>query len=75
MSVRTYRVNDYAKTRDFYADLLAMEVVGDTDTQCSLILGGTNTFVIPRNTPPGTTPPRIDHIAHAYTSEIGKRMQ
>ena len=63
----SYQVNDYAKTRDFYADLLGMEVVGDTGTQCSLILGGTNTFVIPRNAPPGATPPRIDHIA--YTIE------
>jgi hypothetical protein len=32
-----------------------------------MILVGTNTFVIPRNAPPGTTPPRIDHIA--YTIE------
>jgi catechol 2,3-dioxygenase-like lactoylglutathione lyase family enzyme len=63
----SYQVNDYAKTRDFYADLLGMKVVGDTGTQCSLILGDTRTFMIPRNAPPGTTPPRIDHIA--YTIE------
>lgn len=63
----SYQVNDYAKTRDFYADLLGMKVVGDTGTQCSLIIGDTNTFVIPRNTPQGSTPPRIDHIA--YTIE------
>jgi catechol 2,3-dioxygenase-like lactoylglutathione lyase family enzyme len=63
----SYQVNDYAKTRDFYADLLGMKVVGDTGTQCSLILGDTNTFVIPRNAPQGSTPPRIDHIA--YTIE------
>ena len=44
-----------------------MKVVGDTGTHCSLILVGTNTFVIPRNAPPGTTPPRIDHLA--YTIE------
>lgn len=63
----SYQVKDYAKTRDFYADLLGMRVVGDTGTQCSLILGDTNTFVIPRNAPQGSTPPRIDHIA--YTIE------
>ena len=63
----SYQVNDYAKTRDFYADLLGMKVVGDTGSQCSLILGDTNTFVIPRKAPPGSTPPRIDHIA--YTIE------
>lgn len=63
----SYQVSDYAKTRDFYADLLGMKVMGDTGKQCELILGDTNTFVIPRNAPPGSTPPRIDHIA--YTIE------
>jgi catechol 2,3-dioxygenase-like lactoylglutathione lyase family enzyme len=63
----SYQVNDYAKTRDFYADLLGMKVVADTGTQCNLILGDTNTFMIPRNAPQGSTPPRIDHIA--YTIE------
>ena len=63
----SYQVNDYARTRDFYADLLGMKVVGDTGTQCNLILGDTNTFVIPRNAPQGSTPPRIDHVA--YTIE------
>lgn len=63
----SYQVSDYAKTRDFYADLLGMKVVADTGKQCNLILGDTNTFVIPRNAPQGSTPPRIDHIA--YTIE------
>jgi catechol 2,3-dioxygenase-like lactoylglutathione lyase family enzyme len=60
----SYQVSDYTRTRDFYADLLGMKVVGDTGTQCNLIIAGTNTFVIPRNAPPGSTPPRIDHIAY-----------
>jgi len=63
----SYQVNDYAKTRDFYADLLGMKVGGDTGTQCNLILGDTNTFLIPRNAHPGTIAPHIDHIA--YTIE------
>jgi catechol 2,3-dioxygenase-like lactoylglutathione lyase family enzyme len=63
----SYQVNDYAKTRDFYANLFGMKVVGDTGKQCNLILGDSNTFLIPRNAPAGTTPPRIDHIA--YTIE------
>ncbi len=63
----SYQVNDYAKTRDFYEDLLGMKVVGDTGTQCYLVIGGTNTFVIPRNAAQGATTPRIDHIA--YTIE------
>lgn len=63
----SYQVADYAKTRDFYADLLGMRIAGDTGKQCELILGDTNTFVIPRNAPQGSAPPRIDHIA--YTIE------
>ncbi len=60
----SYQVNDYAKTRDFYSNLFGMKVVGDNGRQCNLILGDTNTFLIPRNAPAGTTPPRIDHIAY-----------
>ena len=61
----SYQVNDYAKTRDFYGDLLGMKV-GDNGKQYELVLGESNTFVIPRNAPAGTTP-RVDHIA--YTIE------
>jgi catechol 2,3-dioxygenase-like lactoylglutathione lyase family enzyme len=64
----SYQVSDYAKTRDFYADLLGMKVVADTGTQCRLIIGDTNTYVIPRKTPEGNTPPRIDHIAYTIES-------
>jgi catechol 2,3-dioxygenase-like lactoylglutathione lyase family enzyme len=63
----SYQVSDYARTRDFYSDLLGMKIAADTGTQCNLILGDTNTFVIPRNAPAGSAPPRIDHIA--YTIE------
>jgi catechol 2,3-dioxygenase-like lactoylglutathione lyase family enzyme len=63
----SYESNDYTKTRDFYADLLGMKIVGDTGTQCSLVIGDTNTFVIVRNAPQGSTQPRVDHIA--YTIE------
>jgi len=63
----SYQVSDYTKTRDFYADLLGMKVMGDTGTQCELVLGDSNTFVIPRNAPQGGVTPRIDHIA--YTIE------
>ena len=63
----SYQVNDYVKTRDFYADLLGMKVMGDNGKQCELVLGESNTVMIPRNAPAGTTPPRIDHIA--YTIE------
>jgi catechol 2,3-dioxygenase-like lactoylglutathione lyase family enzyme len=64
----SYQVNDYAKTRDFYAELLGMKVVADTGSQCFLVLGNTNTFLIPRNAPEGSAPPRIDHIAYTIDS-------
>ena len=60
----SYQVDDYRKTRDFYADLLGMRVVGDNGSQCFLVLADSNTFVIPRNAPPGTATPKIDHIAY-----------
>jgi len=63
----SYQVSDYAKTRDFYADLLGMRTVGDNGSQCFLILGDSDTFLIPRNAPSGTATPKIDHIA--YTLE------
>lgn len=63
----SYQVNDYAKTRDFYADLFGMKILGDNGKQCELVFGDTSTFLIPRNVPAGATPPRIDHIA--YTIE------
>ena len=60
----SYQVADYAKTRDFYAELFGLKVVGDTGKQCRLVLNDSNTFVIPRNAPPEVKPPRIDHIAY-----------
>jgi len=64
----SYQVADYARTRDFYAGLLGLKVVADTGTQCCLVLNGSNTFIIPRNAPPGVTPPRIDHIAYTIAA-------
>src|SRR5277367_4009879 len=59
----SYEVANYAKTRDFYADLLGMKVLEDDGKQCFLVFG--DSFLIPRNKPANT--PRIDHIA--YTIE------
>jgi len=56
----SYEVADYAKIRDFYADLLGMKVSQDNGKQCYLSFG--DTFIIPRNRPTGA--PRIDHIAY-----------
>lgn len=56
----SYQVADYAKVRDFYADLLGMKVSEDNGKQCYLSFG--DTAIIPRNRPSDT--PRIDHIAY-----------
>src|SRR5215467_8538268 len=61
----SYQVADYAKTRDFYAGLLGMQVSHDDGRQCYLSFG--NTFLLPRNVRQGRTAPLVDHIA--YTIE------
>jgi catechol 2,3-dioxygenase-like lactoylglutathione lyase family enzyme len=62
----SYQVADYAKTRDFYVDLLGMGVKQDTGRQCYLTFG--DSFLLPRNARAGATQvPRVDHIA--YTIE------
>src|SRR5277367_4566166 len=44
----SYQVNDYRVTRDFYADLMGMEVKNDNGkTQCELYFG--NSMLLPRN--------------------------
>lgn len=60
----SYQVKDYARTRDFYADLLGMKVMGDNPKQhqCDLAFG--RSFIIPRNPfEAGTKTPLIDHVA------------
>jgi catechol 2,3-dioxygenase-like lactoylglutathione lyase family enzyme len=59
----SYGVADYARTRDFYADLLGMTVAKDDGRQCELSFG--DTFIIPRKSrhPEGKTP-FIDHVAY-----------
>ena len=63
----SYQVSDYARTRDFYADLLGMGVKQDTGRQCYMTFG--NSFLLPRNMRAGSErkPPLVDHIA--YTIE------
>ncbi len=62
----SYRVKDYGRTRDFYADLLGMRVSGDNGKQCDMSFG--NTFLLPRQARDASAPtPLVDHIA--YTIE------
>ena len=62
----SYTVADYAKTRDFYADLLGMKVSHDDGKQqCYMSFG--DTFLLPRIARPNSKnpvkPPLVDHIA------------
>ena len=59
----SYRVTDYARTRDFYADLLGMTVTDDTGTQCELRFG--NSMITARNPrQPTQMVPNVDHVSY-----------
>jgi catechol 2,3-dioxygenase-like lactoylglutathione lyase family enzyme len=59
----SYRVTDYKRTRDFYADLLGMTVTDDTGTQCELRFG--NSMITARNPrQPTQMVPNVDHVSY-----------
>lgn len=67
----SYGVADYARTRDFYADLLGMKVSQDTGQQCYLGFG--ETLVTARKTRSPDGKPYIDHVAYTLGNwEPGK---
>ena len=57
----SYGVKDYAKTRDFYADLLGMKVNRDDGKQAYLTFGDTSMIVRKSARPDGS--PVVDHLA------------
>jgi catechol 2,3-dioxygenase-like lactoylglutathione lyase family enzyme len=63
----SYQVTDYKRTRDFYADLMGMNVTGDNGTnQCTLHFGDASVIARNRRQPaPGdaTVKSVIDHVA------------
>jgi len=75
----SYQVADYARTRDFYAELLGMKVTHDTGKECYLVFG--DTHLMPRHGGSAGRTPRIDHIAYtvgdwdrkAVESELKRR--
>ena len=67
----SYEVSDYAKTRDFYADLFGMKVSHDDGKQCYMEFGATH--FIPRNARAGVQTPRVGHVA--YTIEPWDRKE
>jgi catechol 2,3-dioxygenase-like lactoylglutathione lyase family enzyme len=60
----SYRVADYAKTRDFYAGLFGMKVSEDNGKQCNLTVG--DSVIIPRSWSSDT--PRVDHICYTMAN-------
>ena len=62
----SFGVADYARTRDFYAELLGMSVSADDGKQCFMGFGK-DSFLIPRKTQRPDGGPLVDHIA--YTIE------
>jgi catechol 2,3-dioxygenase-like lactoylglutathione lyase family enzyme len=57
----SYGVADYARTRDFYADLLGMSVSGDDGKQCTLAFG--DSFIVARKSREPESRPFVDHFA------------
>lgn len=62
----SYGVADYARTRDFYADLLGMQVSGDDGQQCYLKFGA-DSFLIARNAREPGGAPLVDHLCYTIT--------
>jgi len=58
----SYHVNDYAKTRYFYSNLLGLKVLNDDGkTRCNLQVGNIN--LIARTGKAGATP-QVDHLSY-----------
>jgi catechol 2,3-dioxygenase-like lactoylglutathione lyase family enzyme len=62
----SYRVPDYKKTCQFYADLFGMKLTGDTGKQCSLVFG--DSVLIARLGSATDKTPLVDHIAYTVDS-------
>jgi len=60
----SYEVANYARTRDFYADLLGMNVSEDDGKQCMLSAGEVQILARTRT----TNTPRVDHIAYTIAN-------
>jgi catechol 2,3-dioxygenase-like lactoylglutathione lyase family enzyme len=60
----SYQVQDYAKTRDFYASLLGMKPYLDTGKTCNLMCGDYSYIVVHSRR---TDESRIDHVAYTIS--------
>lgn len=57
----SYRVADYAKSRDFYVGLFGMKVSDDRGTRCNLTVGESD--IVITTTTSGVVP-RVDHLSY-----------
>lgn len=62
----SFEVADYARTRDFYGDLLGMQVSGDDGEQCYLQFGA-DSFLIARNAREPAGAPLVDHLCYTIS--------
>jgi catechol 2,3-dioxygenase-like lactoylglutathione lyase family enzyme len=69
----SFGVPDYARTRDFYAELMGMTVKMDDGKQCYLTFGDTSLIV--RKTRQPDNKPYIDHMCYTIADWDGKEVE
>jgi catechol 2,3-dioxygenase-like lactoylglutathione lyase family enzyme len=70
----SFGVADYARTRDFYAGLLGMQVSCDDGKQCNLACGQ-NSYIIARKSRQPDSKPFVDHIAYTIDNWDKKHVE
>ena len=66
----SYRVANYAKSRDFYSGLLGLKVSNDSGTKCRLTAGDIGIVVQPGEDDRTRRTPQIDHIAYTIDASM-----
>ena len=66
----SYRVANYAKSRDFYSGLLGLKVSNDSGTKCRLTVGDIGIVVQPGEDDRTKRTPLIDHIAYTIDGSM-----
>lgn len=69
----SYGVADYARTRDFYVDLLGMTVTNDDGKQCYLHFG--DSILLARKSRQPDSKPFVDHICYTLSNYDDKKVE
>jgi catechol 2,3-dioxygenase-like lactoylglutathione lyase family enzyme len=64
----SFQVADYARTRDFYVDLLGMKPSDDNGRQVNLSFGSEGAILLARNARDRAAAPRIDHVGYTIST-------